>query len=145
MRNVLWWAALPSLVLASVSCSDSAAPDPGSLLGTWDATKLEFTRVANTSEKVDIIPLGGVFVITLAANDVCTASLTMPQTAPENMTGTWSVSIDVFTLHWTGDTGNTQFDFSLSGSTMTLVGGDVDFDFGNGDEPSKLTVVLVKR
>jgi len=144
MRSTLWWAALCSLAVASVGCSDSAV-EPQSLLGTWDATKLEFTRVANTSEKVDIIPLGGAFVITLADNDVCTATLTFPDTAPESMTGTWSVSIDVFTLHWTGDTGNTQFDFSLSENTMTLVGGDVDYDFGNGDEPSKLTLVLVKR
>ncbi|MBE0593520.1 MAG: lipocalin family protein [Gemmatimonadales bacterium] len=145
MRSTLWLAALPALMWASASCGDSTAVDPQSLLGTWDATKLEFTRVANTSDKVDLIDLGGEFVITLAANDVCTGTFTVPGELPENLTGTWSVSVDVFTLHWDGDTGNTQFDMTLSGNTLTLTGGDVDYDFGNGDEAAKLTVVLDKR
>lgn len=145
MRSTLWWAALPALVLTAVSCSDSTSVDPESLLGTWDATKLEFTRVANTADKVDVIALGGDLVMTLAANDVVTGTLTVPGEAPENLTGTWSASVDVFTLHWDGDTGNTQFDMSLSGDILTLSGGDVDYNFGTGDEAAKLTVVLDKR
>ena len=145
MRSTLWLAALPALMLPSVSCSDSTAVDPESLLGTWDATKVEFTRVANAQDKVDVIALGGTLVMTLSANDVCTGTFTVPGTAPENLVGTWTVSADVFTLHWTGDTGNTQFDMSRSGDILTLTGGDVDYDFGVGDEAAKLTVVLDKR
>ena len=146
MRSPLWWAALPALALASISCSDSAAVDPESLVGTWDATKLEFARVADPQDKEDVIgDLGGDFVITLAVNGGCTGELTVPPDPVENMTGTWSASVDVFTLHWSGDTHTTQFDMTLSGNTLTLAGGDVEYNFGTGDEAAKLTVVLVKR
>ncbi len=146
MRSPLWWAALPALALASISCSDSTAVDPESLVGTWDGTKLEFARVADPQDKEDVIgDLGGDFVITLAANGGCTGQLTVPPDPMENMTGTWSASADVFTLHWSGDTHTTQFDMTLSGNTLTLAGGDVEYNFGIGDEAAKLTVVLVKR
>jgi len=145
MRSTLWWAALCSLAVASVGCSDSTAVDPQSLLGTWDATKVEFVRVANTQDRADIVNLGGAFTITLAANNMCQGTLTFPDTPPENVTGTWSASADVFTLQWTGDQFETQFDMVLAGNTLTLTGGDVDYDFGAGDEAAKLNVTLVKR
>lgn len=146
MRSTLWWAALPVLALASVTCSDSNGVDPDSLLGTWDATKMEFTSVADPQDKEDVIAdLGGEFVMIIAANGGCTGELTVPPDPLENMAGTWSASADVFTLHWSGDTHTTQFDMTLSGNTLTLAGGDVNYNFGTGDEPAKLTVVLVKR
>jgi hypothetical protein len=38
-----------------------------------------------------------------------------------------------------------EFDLSRSGNTLTLTGADLNFDFGAGDVPAKLDVVLVKR
>jgi hypothetical protein len=144
MRSTLWWAALPALALASATCGDDAV-DPQTLLGTWDATAMQFTSVANPQDQVDAIDVGGAFVITLAANNMCQATLTLPGEPPENLTGTWSASADVFTLQWTGEMFETQFDFVSSGNTLFLTGGHVNFDFGGGDEEATLDVTLVRR
>ena len=51
----------------------------------------------------------------------------------------------MLTLRETGVSGNVQFDYVLSGNTISLTGGNVDFDFGNGDEAATLNVTAVKQ
>lgn len=64
----------------------------------------------------------------------------------DDLVGTWQASIDVLTITETGDPFSVQFEFTLSGATLTLTGGDVDFDFnGTGDLPAELDRVLVKQ
>jgi hypothetical protein len=147
------FAALAALAALAVSlaCGDGGnGPSRDQFAGTWDATKLEFTNVANTSEKVDVIAdLSGTFVIVLESNGTYQATATVPGQPVENTTGTWSVSSDVLTIKETGVSFNLQFNWSLSGNTLTISGADSEFDFtDNGvDDPvqAKVSAVLVKR
>jgi hypothetical protein len=143
MRKVV-----PVLVGALVwtaACSDTG-PSADSFVGTWRATKMEFVRVANPSETVDLIAdLGGSFTITFSADSTWEAIQTVPSVAPDTVDGHWSVSLDVLTLTQTGQSGNRQFTFVLSGDTITLTGGDVEWDFGSGDEAATLSITLTKQ
>ena len=135
-------------VAVSLACGgDGNGPNRDQFAGTWDATKLEFTNVANPSEKVDIIAAGATFVIVLESNGTYQAEIVIPGQAPDNTTGTWSVSSDVITLRETGVSFSLQFNWSLSGNTLTISGADTEFDFNDDgtDEPAKASAVLVKR
>ena len=87
--------------------------------------------------------------VQLNTNGSYTSTLTMPGEAPEATTGTWDASAEVFTLTRLegGFTHEMQFDWTLSGATLTLVGADSDFDFAGHDEflPAKLNVTLVRQ
>lgn len=139
---------LAALALIAGACDDDGTgPSPASLAGTWQATKVEYVEVANTANKVDIVPLGGTATLTLTEAGAFTAVSTFPGEAPFNAAGTWSVSSDVFTLNFTsGMSGTQQFDYSFSGNTLTLNGADsgYDFDDDDQDEPAKLNLVLVR-
>jgi hypothetical protein len=139
------WVCAAALVLGGVACGSATDLNPADLVGTWDATKLEFTQVASPGQKVDLVALGGAFSITFNADSSYRAILTAPEASPDTITGTWDGSVDVLTLRETGSTGEQQFDYTLSGSTITLSGADTSFDFGNGDEPAKVGGTLVKR
>ena len=74
-------------------------------------------------------------------------TITDPGLTGNVVTGTWSASRDVLTIQPTGQTGNTQFDMTLSGSTLTLNDGHVLFDFnadGVGEE-SVLNMTLTRQ
>jgi hypothetical protein len=133
-----------ALVLGAAACSDTSAPMED-LVGTWNATAMVFTRVADTTEKVDVIALGATFRMTLAADSTWTAIQTVPLAVPDTATGTWTASLDVLTLEETGQSGNMQFQYVMSGNTVTLTGGSVDFDFGFGDEPATLSITATKQ
>jgi len=141
------FAALAALAVSLACGGDSSGPSRDKFAGIWDATKLEYTNTANTSEKVDIIALGATYVIELTSGGDYTATVTPPGGAPEIETGTWSASADVFTLKETGSSGNMQFDYTLSGNTLTASGANTDFDFDGDDvpEPARLSAVLVRQ
>jgi hypothetical protein len=137
-----------ALLALSLACSDGGnAPSPSTFAGTWDASKLEFTNTSNTSQKVDVIALGATLVVVIESSGDYQSTLTLPGDPPEVTTGTWSASSDVFTMKETGSSGDRQFHWSMSGSTLTLSGANTDFDFDNNgtSESAKLTVVLVRR
>jgi hypothetical protein len=134
----------------SLACGgDGSGPSPDSFAGTWDATKYEFTNVANTSEKVDVIALGATLVVVLNADETYEATATPPGGAPEVTTGTWHASSDVFTIRETGISGEMQFDYHRSGNTLTLSGASDEFDFDGDDqtppEAARVSAVLVRR
>lgn len=144
MRNAAGMV-IAGLVLAAAACSDSGAPPTDAFVGTWNATKMEFTRVADTTEKVDVITLGVTFRITFAAADTWQAIMTAPLTQPDTTSGTWTASLDLLTLQETGQAFSVEFQFVLSGNTVTLTGGDVEFDFGTGDEAATLSITATKQ
>ena len=137
--------ATAGLVFGLVACSDSAAPATDDLVGTWNATAAEFVREADPSESVEIIAQGGSFRITLGANGTWSAIVTAPQITPDTSGGTWTASTDVLTLITTGQAGETQFDYVLSGTTITLTDGHVTWDYGNGDEAARLNITATKQ
>ena len=140
-----------TLGLALLACGGDGgtAPSSSDLAGTWRATKMEFVSAANSSTKVDVIALGGSLTVVLNADGGYTSTLIQPDGTQEVTTGNWNVSVDVFTLHYTDGpfTGEMQFDWALSASTLTLQGADSDFDFNNDglDEAAKLNLVLSRQ
>jgi hypothetical protein len=140
-----------SVGLALVACGDGDnGPGPSQpMVGFWQATKLEFVSVATPTVKIDAVALGGSLSIQLNASGTCTWTSAFPGEPAESFTGTWEGSLDVLTMRWSegGYTQEYQFDWTISGSTLTLVGADASFDFNDDgtEEPAKLNVILVRQ
>lgn len=146
-RTTDWWWAAAAAVLAACGDGDGNGPPASDFAGTWDATSMEFTERANPANHVEVIGLGATFVITLSANGTYTATITAPGEAPEVTTGTWSAGADVITIRETGMSGNMQFDYTLVGDNLTMLGGHVEFDIDDddADEECTLDMTLVRR
>ena len=115
----------------------SASQATDTLIGTWRATKAEFTNSSNTSQRVDIVAQGTAVTLVLEPGGSFRMTITDPGLAGNAITGTWSASRDVLTIVKTGQSGQSQFDMSLSGVTLTLNGGHMLFDInddGVGEE-----------
>jgi len=137
-----------AVVLGAVGCKSSTGPaDQSDFIGTWNATKAEFTSIANPSTKVDIITQGSSLTVVFSANAVV-LTITDPGQNPEVFSGTWSASMDVMTLTWTsGLSGESQFDWVLAAEDeLTLGGGHMPFDFTPGNpEEAFLDLILVRQ
>ncbi|HEX9894071.1 MAG TPA: hypothetical protein VGA78_09095 [Gemmatimonadales bacterium] len=137
------------LLAACGGDDDGAGPSPSGLTGTWRATKVELVNVANPTEKVELVALGMVLTAELNANETCRITSTFPGQPEEVITGTWSSSSEVFTIRHSegGNTITWQFDWNLSGNTLTLSGADNELDFDGDDlgDPAKLNLVLVRQ
>jgi hypothetical protein len=141
------WALVAALALVGGCDSDGATEPPAGLAGTWDATKVEFVRVANPSQKIDVVPLGGALTLTLAETGTFTVLVAFPGDAPWTTAGTWQASSDVLTLNYTsGLSGTHQFDMMLSGNTLSLNGAHTEFEFVDEvEEDALLNLVLSRR
>lgn len=125
----------------------SASQATETLVGTWRATKAEYTSRGNSSLRVDVVAQGTVVTLVLEPGGSFRLTITDPGLAGSVVTGTWSASRDVLTIAQSGQSGQTQFDMTLSGSTLTLNGGHVLFDFdddGAGEE-SVLNMTLTRQ
>ena len=136
---------LLAVCVASCGSGDDGNGNPTSpstqatLAGTWKATRAEFVNASNSSQRVEIVALGTTLTLTLDSGGSYTQKIVDPGQAGQTTTGTWSASKDVLTLKPTGSTGNTQFDMTLNGSTLSLSGGHVAFDV-NGDDREEETL-----
>ncbi|MBE0591882.1 MAG: lipocalin family protein [Gemmatimonadales bacterium] len=138
-------AGMVALAATLANCGDSVSPE--SLVGTWDATELRFTNLANASQSVELVAGGGSFTITLSANDTYQATIMVPGADPDVTSGTWVYTdLDGLTLTETGQAVGTDIDVTLSGDTMTITSTDgITFDFGAGDVPVRLNGTLARR
>jgi hypothetical protein len=131
-------------IIAGAACGSDggSGPSPGEITGTWQLTKLQFVSQANPQLSIDLIALGGTATLTLDPSKAFSYTVTMPGSAPETTTGTWSLSGDVLTVIRVGFIGEVQFNVTLSGQTLTLAGGHVDFDVNQDgtDEPAIMTI-----
>jgi hypothetical protein len=135
-----------SLILAVASCKKSpTAPSTGGLPGTWRATSAEFVDRADPARRVELVSRGGTIVLVLAAGGTFTLTTTTPGAAAETATGTWTSSRDVLTLRPSAVTGDTQFDYTLSGDTLTLAGGHVLFDVNGDDRDDEAELSMTLR
>ncbi len=143
-RKVLVFLAAAAF-LGATGCKSTTAPEEDEFIGTWNATKAEFVSVANSATKVDIITQGGTLTLVL---NTSTFTMTIKETGKADWigTGTWSSSIDTMTLTWSsGMSGESQFDFSLSGS-LTLEGGHMPHEFTPGNsEEAIVNLILAKQ
>lgn len=133
------------LVPAAVACTDPT--EVADLVGTWNATVVEFTNLANTAEKYELIGDGGSLTIVVEANEDYTLSILFPGEPVDVQEGTIAVVGDVLTLSESGQGSPLDFIFDLSGNTLTMTTNDVDFDFDDqgGDEPASLRMVLHRQ
>ncbi|HWP38708.1 MAG TPA: hypothetical protein VNL18_14275 [Gemmatimonadales bacterium] len=141
------WLTTGLLAGAALACGDTTGVSTDSLVGTWNATKFEFSNPANSAQKADLVALGGSFTLTIAASGSYTATFQEPGGAAETVTGTISVQGDTLTVSESGQGSPTRFRASRSGNTLTLDSSDEEFDFDdNGtEEPARLVIVLVKQ
>ena len=140
---------LATLVLATVlslACGKNAvAPTPATLEGTWRAARAQFVSVAGSTRQVDIVAQGGAVTLALAGSNYTFTQTESgkPQTV---QTGTWSASADLMTLRPSGVAWTVQYSLTLSGNTLTLDGGSVQFDFTAGSfEEAKLNMTLARQ
>lgn len=136
-----------SFAAAACGGSNPNAPSAQTLAGTWKATRAEFVNRSNASQRVEIVALGTTLTLTLEAGGTYTQKITDPGQGGQTTTGTWSASKDVLTLKPAGISGETQFDMTMSGSTLTLNGGHVLFDVNldGQDEESILSLTLTRQ
>lgn len=132
--------------LGATACKSVTGPEEDEFVGTWDATKAEFVSDANPATSVDIITQGGTLALVLNAS---TFTMTIKESGkPDRVgNGTWSSSIDTMTFTWSsGMSGESQFDFILSGSRLTLEGGHMSHDFVPGNfEEAIVNLILVRQ
>jgi len=140
------------LVLAgSAACGGDGGtgPSKAELTGTWSASRIEYTNVANPAQKVDVAQQGATLTLGLQSGGVFTIALLVPGEAPVDISGLWSSSTDVLTLRWTSGAANNemQFDMTLTGNSLSLVGADSEFDFDGDDvdDPATLSLTLTRQ
>jgi hypothetical protein len=137
----------------AVGCGDEEGTGPGAgvapedLVGTWRATALTFTNPQDPSQSVDPIALGGHFTLTVAGDSTYWAVMAAPGEIPEIATGSWVIERGFLLVTDDSVPGETTaFEVSLSGSSLTLVTDEEEFDFdGDGvEEPAELRMVLLR-
>lgn len=120
---------------AAVACGGDDKPSSESVSGTWSIAKFEYVNAANSSERVDLIASGYSGTVTLNDNGQYVATITEPGFEPVSTTGTWSYTVDTFTLQETGSSGNSQFDMDVGNDVLTLTGANSEYDFDGDDVP----------
>ena len=138
---------LPALLFAACGDDDSTGPVNSSLVGTWDATVIQLTSVADPGTVVELVGQGGNGRLVLQADGGFGLSVGIPGMGTEFGNGDWS-STDVLTLDFgEGDIqGRWQFDIDLNGNTLRLTGADTEWDFDDdgSEDPAKLNLTLVR-
>lgn len=139
--------ALLVAVVAAGGCKakGGTGPSPAELTGTWEATKIEFTRVSNPSETVDVVLTGGSGTLVLASGGTCTFILVTNGGPEGTFSGTWSAT-DILSLDLTGMFHTTwQFEMTLSTDVLTLWDADTDFTFDAVPEAARFGLTLARQ
>jgi len=146
MKRIIFVLLVVAAFMGATGCKSATGPDADSFIGTWNATKAEYVSVANSSTKDEIIAKGSTLTLVFAASTFV-LTVTDPGASPVISNGTWSKSTDTLTLTWiTGFSGESQFDFTLDGDSLTLTGGHLPHAFTAGSpEEAILTLNLVRQ
>ena len=144
---------LVAAAVLAASCGGGGGSDnpvspstQATLTGSWKATRAEFVNASNSSLRVEVCGLGTTLTLTLESGGTYTQKITDPGQAGQTTTGTWSASKEVLTLKPTGISGETQFDMTLNGTTLTLKNGHVLFDVnGDGTNEEALAFLTLAR
>lgn len=136
-------AAIPLLIGLGVACSDTTGITEADLVGTWNATAFKFSDFGNPVMDFDVIGIGGSATATFAAGGAYQIAVSI---FPDTLTGTWALQgTNTLILAQAGVTDTTEFQVSLSGTTLTLYSNDLTFDFGSGEIPAQLNATFVKQ
>ncbi len=136
-RNALVAGAAAVLLLA---CAEATGVTIADLVGTWNATKLEFTNKANPAQKVDVVPLGAQLRIVVEASGRAIATFSFQGQS----------SVDTSQIAIRGDTlvvDGRRLLFTLSGNTLTMTDDNESFDFNQdgAEEAATLLAVLLRQ
>ena len=138
-------------VLLLASCGDdddTTGPVNNSLVGTWDATAIQLTSVANPATVVELVSEGASGRLVLQADGGFGLSVGIPGEPTEFGNGDWGATAVLTLVFGDGDIqGSWQFDINLNGNTLQLTGADTEWDFDEDgtDDPAKLNLSLVRN
>ena len=137
-------------LILMIACTDSTgvetSVEPDDLAGTWTATSMVLTSVADNTLSIDLVAEEGANVtLVLGADGTYTFTFVSDVEPTENETGTYTVSGSTLTIHPTDSTeGPETFTISRTGDTMTLTGAD-DHDFTPGQWVDVTMVITLTR
>lgn len=134
-----------SLAGVVLGCGGGTGPDLPNVVGTWNATKIQVTNKANVAQTSNLTLLGATLTVVFRSDNTFTATFAAPGQPADASTGTWTQNSSTLTLTDDSSSGSdvNTFAYTVSGGTLTLSGGEIDFDFGSGDVPSKFDLILV--
>ncbi len=127
-------------LVVSTACSESLAPDD--IVGTYDATTMVFTSVADPNTTADVLAMGYTFTIQFNANGTLSTAFTLGGSTDTD-SGTYMIDGSNFTLTIGGDPSTGTISKSGDRLTIMLMTG-VEFDFNDDgtDEPATLRLVV---
>ena len=134
-----------ALILMSACSDDGTGVDPDDLAGTWTATSIVFTSVADPTVSVDLVAEEQAgLTFTFGDDDTYTLVFTFPGEEIENETGTYVVSGSTLTLSPSDQEESDNFAIVRDGNSLTLTANDEDFAFDDeaDEEPATLVVML---
>ena len=116
------------------------------LAGTWTATSMVLTSLADNTLSVDLVAQDGALVtLVLGADGTYDFTFVSDVELTENEVGTYTVSGSSLTIDPTGTAeGPETFTISRTGDTMTLTGAD-DHDFTPGQWVDVTMVITLTR
>ena len=135
-----------ALILMS-ACTDDGATGvaPDDLAGTWTATAMVFTSVADPATSADLVLEGATLTLVLGADGSYSFIFVFPGEPTEDEAGVYEVSGTTLTLSITGTGSPDAWEISRNGDTMTLTDSAEVFDFVDGvEEDATLVVTLVR-
>lgn len=152
MRLTRSLTALALAATVAVACDSTTSPEDltvSDVVGTWTATKIEYTLLADTTEKLDIVGYG-LATLTITVHESGSFTFTFTQVGNPVVTGTASLTISngVATITGAGDIDGSYDITAYDGTTLTMEDSPVDFDFlppDGIDEDASVLVILQKQ
>jgi hypothetical protein len=144
MRLLRAWMVLFSIAAAWLGCAPSG-PSEEELVGTWQATKIEYVSTTGQGQ-VDIVPLGAGMKFELHADKTGVFTFTRVGGHPVDvMTGTWESSVDLFRFILAPNN-DWSWDMMKSGAQLLLnrTGASWDFNDDGFQEDADEHVTLTK-
>lgn len=136
-----WMVSLPVAVLLAACGGGEKGPPADQLVGTWRATRIEFTGAAGT---VELVAEGGSGTLVLEAAGTGVLTLSPAGGSPRVRSGPWSLDGDHLTLGTPAN--NENWSVSLQGGALRLRGSQTSWDLdgdGTGD-PASLNLDFVR-
>lgn len=133
-----------ALILMS-ACSESTGLEVDDIAGTWTATSMVFTSVADPLVSFDMVTEGAALTLTLSAEATYDFLFTFPLEEDEVEAGGYVVTGSTLALSPTGTGSPESFTIARNGDTMTLTSDDeFDFDENEVEEPAILVLTLTR-
>lgn len=145
MRAVRGLPIVAALVFAT-GCEDTTGVTILDLVGTWNATKVEFVSTADATVTFDLIANGLMLSTTINSDGTYSGSFTLAGQPPDSFSGTMTVQGTTLVFTEPGEQPDTAA-FTLEGNTLTITDTNekFDFDFDGIEEDATVTTVMVRQ